>query len=46
MNIVFAYPTGLNPQKGGVERITDIIAKILLKERVYYLLFKLEKRAG
>ena len=42
MNIVFAYPTGLNPQKGGVERITDIIAKILL----YYLLFKLEKRAG
>ena len=42
MNIVFAYPTGLNPQKGGVERITDIIAKILLKRgyTIFYLNWK------
>ena len=43
MNIVFAYPTGLNPQKGGVERITDIIAKILLK-RGYTILYLNWKR--
>ena len=45
MNIVFAYPTGLNPQKGGVERITDIIAKILLKEgyTIFYLNWKREQ---
>lgn len=45
MNIVFAYPTGLNPQKGGVERITDIIAKILLKRgyTIFYLNWKREK---
>ena len=44
MNIVFAYPTGLNPQKGGVERITDIIAKILLKRgyTIFYLNWKRE----
>ena len=45
MNIVFAYPTGLNPQKGGVERITDIIAKILLKRgyTIFYLNWKREQ---
>lgn len=45
MNIVFAYPTGLNPQKGGVERITDIIAKILLKrgDTIFYLNWKREQ---
>ncbi|MFQ9474606.1 glycosyltransferase [Barnesiella intestinihominis] len=45
MNIVFAYPTGLNPQKGGVERITDIIAKILLKRgyTIFYLNWEREQ---
>ena len=45
MNIVFAYPTGLNPQKGGVERITDNIAKILLKRgyTIFYLNWKREQ---
>lgn len=45
MNIVFAYPTELNPQKGGVERITDIIAKILLKRgyTIFYLNWKREQ---
>ena len=45
MNIVFAYPTGLNPQKGGVERITDIIAKILLKRgyTIFYLNWQREQ---
>ena len=45
MNTVFAYPTGLNPQKGGVERITDIIAKILLKRgyTIFYLNWKREQ---
>lgn len=45
MNIVFAYPTGLNPQKGGVERITDIIAKILIKRSYtnFYLNLKREQ---
>lgn len=45
MNIVFAYPTGLNPQKGGVERITDIIAKLLLKRgyTIFYLNWKREQ---
>ena len=45
MNIVFAYPTGLNPQKGGVERITDIITKILLKRgyTIFYLNWKREQ---
>lgn len=45
MNIVFAYPTGLNPQKGRVERITDIIAKILLKRgyTIFYLNWKREQ---
>lgn len=45
MNIVFAYPKGLNPQKGGVERITDIIAKILLKRgyTIFYLNWKREQ---
>ena len=45
MNIVFAYTTGLNPQKGGVERITDIIAKILLKRgyTIFYLNWKREQ---
>ena len=45
MNILFAYPTGLNPQKGGVERITDIIAKILLKRgyTIFYLNWKREQ---
>ena len=45
MNIVFAYPTGLNPQKGGVERITDIIAEILLKRgyTIFYLNWKREQ---
>ena len=45
MNIEFAYPTGLNPQKGGVERITDIIAKILLKRgyTIFYLNWKREQ---
>lgn len=45
MNIVFAYPTGLNPQKGGAERITDIIAKILLKRgyTIFYLNWKREQ---
>lgn len=45
MNIVFAYPTGLNPQKGGEERITDIIAKILLKRgyTIFYLNWKREQ---
>ena len=45
MNIVFDYPTGLNPQKGGVERITDIIAKILLKRgyTIFYLNWKREQ---
>ena len=45
MNIVFAYPTWLNPQKGGVERITDIIAKILLKRgyTIFYLNWEREQ---
>ena len=43
MNIVFAYPTGLNPQKGGVERITDIIAKILLKRGYTIFYFNWER---
>ena len=45
MNIVFAYPTGLNPQKGGVERITDIIDKILLKRgyTIFYLNWEREQ---
>lgn len=39
MNILFAYPTEFNPQKGGVERVTDILVKnILLKGyTIFYL---------
>lgn len=38
-NILFAYPTEFNPQKGGVERVTDILVKtILLKGyTIFYL---------
>ena len=45
MNIVFAYPTGLNHQIGGVERITVIIANILLKRgyTIFYLNWKREQ---
>ena len=45
MNIVFAYPTGLNPQKGGVERITYSIAKMLVKRgyTIFYLNWKREQ---
>ena len=45
MNIVFAFSTGFNPQKGGVERITDIKAKILLKRgyTIFYLNWKREQ---
>ncbi|WP_158098804.1 glycosyltransferase [Barnesiella sp. An55] len=39
MNILFAYPTELNPQKGGVERVTDVLAKALLQKgyTIFYL---------
>lgn len=38
-NILFAYPTGFNPQRGGVERVTDILTKSLLRKgyNVFYL---------
>lgn len=39
MNILFAYPTGFNPQNGGVERVTDILAKSLSQKgyTIFYL---------
>lgn len=39
MNILFAYPTEFNPQKGGVERVTDILVKaLLLKGHIIFYL--------
>lgn len=45
MNILFAYPTCFNPQRGGVERVTDILAKSLLEKghNVFYLNWSGEK---
>lgn len=45
MNIVFAYPTEFNPQNGGIERVTDILARALLKNgyKIFYLNWKRNK---
>lgn len=42
MNILFAYPTEFNPQKGGIERVTDVLAKALLLRgySIFYLNWK------
>ncbi|WP_273389151.1 glycosyltransferase [Barnesiella viscericola] len=42
MNVLFAYPTEFNPQKGGIERVTDILVKALLLKgyTVFYLNWK------
>lgn len=39
MHILFAYPTELNPQNGGVERVTDILARTLILKgyTIFYL---------
>ncbi len=39
MNILFCYPTLFNPMRGGIERVTDILAKELIKRgyNVFYL---------
>lgn len=39
MNILFAYPTMLHPCRGGVERVTDILARELSRRghRLFYL---------
>lgn len=39
MNILFTYPTMFHPQRGGVERVTDLLAKELTKRghSIYYL---------
>ncbi len=41
MNIAFIYDTVINPLKGGVERVTSVLAKEFIKQghKVYYLIF-------
>lgn len=38
-NILLAYPTEFNPQKGGVERVTDVLVRALLLKgyTIFYL---------
>lgn len=43
MNICFVYPTLFNPMRGGIERVTDILTKALLK-RGYTVLYLHNKR--
>lgn len=42
MNILVAYPTEFNPQKGGIERVTDILTKVFLLKgyTIFYLNWK------